>query len=151
MKFAAQMDRDANRQVIASNEAFRVSKTIAFDGAAGNGAIGTVAVFTVTGDVMARAFATCSETLAGATATVTLGSANTAAGFISSTTATGILAGRVWSDSSPASLDTPIGDRVIAGGDDIIITVGTANVTDGTLAVYCLWRPLSADGKVVAV
>jgi len=39
---------------------------------------------------------------------------------------------------------------VIAGGQDAILTIATADLTAGDIDFYALWRPLSADGNVVA-
>jgi hypothetical protein len=151
MIYAAAQDRDANRQVISSNEAFIARKTVAFDGAAGNGAVGTVNLFTVTGDVLVILFATCSEDLVGATATIVAGIAGNTAGLIGSTTADTIDTGESWTDATPTTVEALVtSPRIIAAGADIIATVGTADITDGTLNFYCLWRPLSSNGAVVA-
>jgi len=39
---------------------------------------------------------------------------------------------------------------IIASGQDIIETIGAADITAGALTYYCFWRPLSDDGLVVA-
>ena len=135
----------------ASNKA---SKTVAFDGGAGSGAVGTVALFTVTDSVFVHVVAICTENLteAGATATVEVGIAGITAGLISQTNAVNIDNGEVWLDNSPAAMEvySSIGGAFIAGGANIILTVGAQNVDDGTLDFYCFWTPLETGSTVVA-
>jgi hypothetical protein len=132
----------------------RVDQTIAFTGAAGVGAVGTVDLYTVTGSVFVYVMAICTENLteAGATATVEVGIAGITAGLISQTNAVNIDNGEVWLDNSPAAMEvfSSIGGGFIAGGADIILTVGAQNVDDGTLDFYCFWTPLAAGSTVVA-
>lgn len=111
----------------------------------------TQTLFTVTGVVAVKLFARCTENLAGATATVRAGTALSNAGLLASTTATDIDANEIWHDATPdASIEaaTVLTERLVA--QDIIQTVGTAAVTDGTLIYYCMWRPISSDGAVAA-
>lgn len=141
----------SSEQPFASN---RVTQTVAFDGGADSGAVGTVALFTVTGSVFVYVIAICIENLteAGATATVEVGIAGITAGLISQTNAVNIDNGEVWLDNSPAAMEvfSSIGGGFIASGADIILTVGAQNVDDGTLAFYCFWTPLAAGSTVVA-
>lgn len=148
--FTAAQDFDANRRTIATNEAFKTSKTIAFTGAAGLGAQGTTAIFTVTGDVLASVFAVCTEDLAGATATISLGLIGNTTAWIAATTATDLDANESWVDNAPGIGEAPTAVRIAPQGADITFTVATADITDGTLIFYCLWRPLSSDGNIVA-
>lgn len=148
-KYDASMDRDANYQVITSNEAFKTTKSVTFTGAAGLGAIGDVNLFTVTGAVMLWVVGYCTSDLAGASATVTLGHALSKNSLIATTTATTIVASRVWADTTPASLDSTPSTRV-AVNTTILVEVAIANVTGGAINFYCFWRPLSDDGNVVA-
>jgi hypothetical protein len=133
---------------------YRVSKTVEFDGGAGSGAVGTVALFTVTGDVFVMLVGYCSEDLteAGATATIEVGTANGTAGLIAQTNAVDIDTGEAWFDNSPAAIETltSIAGAFIGGGDDIIATIGTQNVDDGTLTFHCFWTPMSDGATVVA-
>lgn len=39
---------------------------------------------------------------------------------------------------------------VITGDKDIVLTVGTADVTSGVVDYYCLWSPVTSDGSVEA-
>lgn len=136
------------RAALMNNEAILVKKTIAFDGSAGNGAVGTVNIFQVTGDVVLTVLPACTEDVAGATATAALGTAANTTGLVASTTATNIDAGRWWIDSTPADIESLPSPRIVTNGADIVLTVGTANITDGTITFYALYRPLSADGAV---
>jgi hypothetical protein len=133
---------------------FKVLKEVAFDGGAGSGAVGTVALFTVTGAVWVHVVGICSEDLteAAPTATVEVGTAASTAALIAQTNATDIDDGEVWFDASPAQIEvlTGVGGAFIAGGDDIILTVGARNVDDGTITFACFWTPLTAGSNVVA-
>jgi len=132
-------------------DGYTASKTTAFDGTAGNGAVGSVSLFTVTGTVLVRIFGTCSETLVSAGGgTITVGTASSTAGIFSSITATAIASGDVViTGAAPAQVGA-LGGNFGVNGANIIATVGTGNITDGTITWYCLWRPLSTDGNVVA-
>lgn len=130
-----------------------IRKTVAFDGSSGNGAIGTVNLFKVTGAVRAKITAVCTEDLAGDTATLEVGISGATTSIIPQATATDIDAGDIWHDATP---DAKIEDesvaayKIITDGSDVIATVGTANITDGTIAFLCEWMPVTADGKVEA-
>ena len=138
-----------------------VSKTIAFTGAAGLGVQGSVAIFTVTGQVLVEMIiGYCTEDLASAgAATVALGTTNSTSKFIAATTATGIDNGMWWSVGAGVAEAVNILDnqstsgaakqnRVAVAGN-IIITVATADITDGTLVIYCIYRALSAGSSIV--
>jgi hypothetical protein len=141
---------DANGNPVSYNGHLVASKTIAYTGAANLGAQGATTLFTVTGDVAASIFAVCTEDLAGATATIEVGISGNTAALIAQTTATNIDNGEVWATTSPANPLAVPADKVIAAGADIIQTVGTADITDGTLTYYCLWVPLTVGASVVA-
>lgn len=147
--YGAAQDRDANRRTITSNESFKTSKLVAFDGSAGNGAQGSVALFTVTGDVIVRIVGSCSESLAsagGGTFVVAAGS-----NIINSVTATTVAAGdAVITGSAPAGAASLGGNFIVVAGTDIAMTISTGDITNGTITWYCLWRPLSTDGNLVA-
>lgn len=141
--------RDANGVPITTHGIVS-SKTIEYTGAANLGAIGATTLFTVTGDVLVTLFAVCSEDLAGATATIEAGIAGNTAALIAQTTATEIDNGEVWIDTAPATIEALPSHKIITNGTDIIQTVATAAVSNGTLTYYCIWSPLSATGNVVA-
>lgn len=121
-------------------------KTITFDGTSGNGAIGTVAIGTVTGRIcIVRASAYCRTLLTGAGATIELGTANNTAALIAQTTATDVDATEFWRDATPEVEVSPaITDMNVAAS--IIITVGTAAVDTGKIEFGFMWVPMSADG-----
>lgn len=106
-------------------------------------------LFEVTGAVLAVIFGVCSVDLTGASATLAVGVANNTAALIAQTTATDIDAGEIWRDATPAVGAETLNDPLVVV-DDIIETVGTANITAGAIRYYCLWQPISADGNVVA-
>lgn len=152
MKAQAQLDIDRNHKTICSNESFKALKTVTFSGAAGNGAVGSVSLYTVTGDVLVVVFATCSEDLVSAGGgSIEVGISGNTAGLIAQTTATAIDNNEAWTDATPTTIEAVVtSPRIIANGQDIIATVGTGDITDGTLNFYCLWRPLSSTGLVEA-
>ena len=131
----------------------RCNKIVAFTGAAGLGAVGTVALFTVTGAALVTVIGICTEDLteAGATATISVGTAAAPTGIIAQINAVDLDVGEVWIDNSPAVLEAyGTGTSFFIGdGADIILTVGAQNVDDGTVDFLCLWTPLTADGTVV--
>lgn len=111
----------------------------------------TLTLFDVTGLVAVKLIARCTENLAGATATVAAGTAINATGLLAQTTATDLDANELWHDATPdasVELVTVAAEKFVS--QDIIQTVGTAAITDGTLVYHCLWRPISSDGQVTA-
>lgn len=122
-------------------------KTITFDGTTGAGAVGTVAVGTVTGAILiTHLMARCTTLLAGATATVELGDATATAGLIAQTTATDIDAGEFWIGATPATVASAVINKMIDA--NIIITVGTAAVSAGVIEFVFWWLPGSTDGNL---
>ena len=132
----------------------RNSVTVAFTGAANLGAIGNVPLFTVTGEVyIALLVPIVTETLVGATATLALGVTNSTALFIAATTATNLATGEFWTESTGggtanAGVDLPTALLDVAVTSNIVGTVATAAITDGTIRFDCYWLPLSSDGLV---
>lgn len=144
------LSRDANGVPITTIGLQTAAKTVAFTGAAGNGAVGTVAVFTVTGVVYMNAPALCTEDLVSAGGgTIELGTATLTAGITSQQTATTIDNHGVWTESTITAAGFVDAHGFHLVNENVILTVGTANVTDGTLVFYCNWVPLSSDGNVV--
>jgi hypothetical protein len=137
-------------------------KTVAFDGSAGNGAVGTFTVFTLTGRVMIRGFTIfCSETLAGATATLQVGAGANINGLAAAVTATDIVADDWYAGTVSAPASVNYGTASASGqssgvpvlkaiSSDIIGTVGTAAITDGTLIIDAWYVPVTDDGKLAA-
>jgi len=133
------------------------SKSITFAGGTTNdpgdfdGTGNPAALFTVTGTVKMKLFATVDTTLQGATATVEVGTAITTAGLIALTTATNLAINEIWHDATPDAsieLETVATEKIVR--QSIIQTVKTANITAGKLTYHCIWKPISNDGLVVA-
>lgn len=125
----------------------RFTKVITFDGTAGAGAQGTVAVGTVSGAIVVeQCVGYCTTDLAGASATIELGTSGVTNGLIAQTTATNIDAGEAWTDAGPSTLEGSVVNKVVS--DDIILTVGTADITAGVLEITIYWRPASQTGNL---
>lgn len=132
-----------------------VTKTAEFSDGAGTGQAGTFALFTVTGDVIARVVAVCTDTLVEGVGggTIEVGVTGSTAVIIAQTTATDIDVTDIWHAAVPATdiaALTVMSDHIIAAGLDIFATIGAQTITDGTIAFYCFWTPLSSDGNIVA-
>lgn len=135
-----------------------VRKSVVLDGTAGKGQIGTVNLFTVTGGVMINWLSCiCTEDLASAGGgTVEVGISGATASFIAQATATDVDLGDIWHDATPdaaselASVFKTTAARGLGNGQDIILTVATGDVTDGTLEFTLEYTPLTATGSVVA-
>lgn len=115
------------------------------------GSDGVLTLFNVTGTVLMKLFATCSESLAGATATIKVGTATSTAGLIAQTTATDIDVHEIWHDATPDAsieLSSVATEKIV--NEDVIHTIATAPITDGTLTYHCIWKPISNDGLVEA-
>ena len=140
----------------ASTAPHRARKTVAFTGGAGLGAVGTVDLFTITGEVMVAFLVPfCTEDLVegGATVTMSLGVTGNVALFIAASEPEDFEASEFWQAVAPAdvggvALVAALKDILISA--DIILTIANDTVDDGTLEVTCYWWPLSPDGLVVA-
>jgi len=134
-------------------------KSITFDGSAGGGASGTpVDVFTITGRVLVASltiYCSADLTTSGA-AIIGCGTATYVQGIVPNTTATTIDTPLYWNSNSP---DTLILEAItqtlgVPGGmvlsEDVILTIGTANVTGGTLIFDIWYQPITDDGALVA-
>lgn len=115
-----------------------------------------VSLFTVTGDVLVRVFGTVQTTVESAsnTGTLEVGVSGNTAVLLAQTTADGtnLLAGVAWVDATATTKGKKATDGdwfVIAGGEDIILTVATNNMTAGAVTVYCEYIPLSDGATVV--
>ena len=133
-----------------------VNKVMTFAGATENdpgdesGSGNPATLFTVTGTVRMRILAVCTTSLTGASATLEVGTTLSTAGLIAQTTATDIDINEIWHDAAPDSsieLTSVLGEKVVS--DDVIQTVGTADVTAGVILYTCIWYPLSEDAEVV--
>ncbi len=120
------------------------------------GAAGAFTLFTVTGTVLVQVFGVCQTALNSehGTATIELGIAGNTAALIAQTTATALDQYEAWQDAgpeaNPAPLDLTARTFVITNGADVVLTVGTEDLTVGVVDFYCLWTPLSDGATVVA-
>jgi len=148
--FEAAIDRDANRQVITSNEAFKLESTWTF-AAATTGAVGNHTLFTVTGNVLLSVFGVVDTTLDSAGApTIEVGVTGNTAVLIAQGTAKNYADGDIYVDAT----DTRVGAgavpamQIINDGLDVLLKITGATLTAGVVDWYCLWRPVSSDGNI---
>lgn len=149
---ASAQQRDANAQVINTNEAFVEESTWTF-AAATTGAQTAHTLFTVTGNVLATVFGVCDTTLdSGGAPTIEVGLTGNTAVLIAQSVAKSLADGEIWVDATMTRVGAGAvpSMQIINDGNDIILTIGTATVTAGVVDFYCLWRPLS-EGSSVAV
>ncbi|MHC4269157.1 MAG: hypothetical protein ACYSWS_03445 [Planctomycetota bacterium] len=145
---ASALQRDANSQVFTSNESFVEESTWTFvENLTGDQAAHTL--FTVTDNVIVTVFGICDTSLTGA-GTFEVGVAGNTAGIIAQIAdAEDLDDGDIYVDATPGvgveALPSPF---IINDGADIILTIGTADITAGVVDFYCLWRPLNNSGKV---
>lgn len=132
-----------------------IRKVVEFDGGAGTGAVGTVALFTVTGANIVQLVAVCSEDLvSGGGGTISVGTAGSVAGILAVTNAVDIDNGDIWFAAAPATvLDTLANSMVsvvIGDGADIQANILVGDITDGTITFYAFCTPISVGASVVA-
>lgn len=130
-----------------------VPKAVTLSNVAGGGAIGTVGLFTVTGQVLLDIIAVCGTTLVGTSATIAVGNSGSTARYLPQQTATNITAGKTWDitglvTAGTAPNTTP--NQAAVNAESVIATIATANITAGQLTFYAFYRPLSAGATVVA-
>ena len=149
MKFDSSIDRDANRQSILSNEAFKLESTWTFSELT-TGAIGSHTLFTVTGNVLVSVFGICDTNLAGSGADFEVGVTGNTAGLIAQIAdAEDLGDGDIYIDGTPEVGVAPVPSTFILNdGLDILLKITGAAVTAGVVDWYCLWRPLSSDANV---
>lgn len=126
-------------------------KTITFT-AGGDGAVGAITLFTVTGVVKVQLFGLgVTNTTIETGAKIEAGVSGTTAGLIAQTAADAPDVGEIWHDAAPdAKLEalSVLTKRIITS--NIIQTIGTDTVNSGAITYFCLWSPISANGNVVA-
>jgi len=117
----------------------------------------TAAAFTVTGDVAVKVVGVVGSTAitsTSGTTTISIGTTENAAEIIAATTIDNadFAATDVWVDNNPEDDCATMDDNwvIVGGGADVILTRSVDDLTAGSLTLYCIWRPLSADGNVVA-
>jgi len=148
MSITAAQKIDANRRTIFSNEAFLLESTWTFvENLTGDQAAHTL--FTVTDNVLATVFGICDTNLAGA-GTFEVGVAGNTAGLIAQIAdATDLDDGDIYVDGTPGvGCEALPAMQIINDGADIILTIGTADITAGVVDFYCLWRPLNSSSNV---
>lgn len=150
MVIASAQQIDANSRTVNSNESFLLSSAWTFVGNA-TGDTGAHTLFTVTGDVLLSVFAVCSTNLAGA-ATIEVGVTGNTAGILAQIAdATTLDAGEVWvDDTATVGVKAIPTTKLVTNGLDVLLTIGSTDLTAGVVTFYCTWRPLS-DGSGVSV
>jgi len=110
-------------------------------------------VLNVTGIVRVQIMAEIVTDLAGATATVALGVAGMATAFIAATTATELDAGVWYNTINEATVTLSFVNAVkdlVSIGDDVGLTVGTADLSGGRIIFHCWVTPLATGAGAVA-
>lgn len=130
-----------------------VPKAVTFTGAAGAGAIGTINLFTVTGQVLMAIIGVSGTTPVGTGATIKVGNSTTTTRYLASETATNLVAGDTQDitgivSAGTAPVTTP--NQLGANTEVVIATIATANITAGQITYYLFYKPLSAGASVVA-
>lgn len=139
---------DDNYKTYGSNEAFKLESTWTFvENLTGDATAHTL--FTVTGNCLVTVFGVCDTSLS-AGATIEVGVASNTAGLLAQVAESDNLNdGMVWVDATPSiGVETLPSPRVLNDGTDIILTIGTADLTAGVIDFYCLFRPLNSSGNV---
>lgn len=131
----------------------QTERTVTFDGTAGAGAVGTAAIFDVSGEVLAKVLAVCTTSVTGTSlANVSLGVTGSASYLITTTSpGTALAAGEIWHDATPDSrveASSVMSEKVITDGSVILLNVGGSNLTGGAVKLVCLWKPISLDGDL---
>ena len=136
------------------------TKSVTFAEGAGTGSVGSVALFTVTGEVeilrlVPTSVLTPTENAVPGGATLALGVTNATGLFIAATTALLLATGEYWTEATGggtanAGIAIPAALKDIAVTSNIIFTVAVSNLTGGTIRCDVYWRPLSTNGLVVA-
>ena len=150
MAITAPQQLDANFRTINSNEAFLLVAPWTFVGNA-TGDTGAHTLFTVTGDVLISVFGVCSSNLLGA-ATIEVGVTGNTAGILAQIAdATTLDAGEVWvDDTATIGVKAIPTTKLLTNGLDVLLTIGSTDLTGGVVTFYCTYRPLS-DGSSVTV
>ena len=124
-------------------------KTVTFTGAAGAGAVGTVAAFTITGRIwVTNVSGFCTTNLTGA-GTLDLGTATSATAFLDQADATAIDAND-WLTTTTSTAGTSGLATGVFVSEDMILTIGTTDVTAGVLVFDVWYYPVTDNGLLVA-
>ena len=120
------------------------------------GAQAAYTIFTVTGDVFVfQQWGLCKIALTSDGApTIELGIAGNTAAFVAQTAGLDLDQYEAWQDAAPdanpAVVTLLAKSWTIQNGADVILTIGTADLTAGDIDFHVFWMPLSADGNLVA-
>jgi hypothetical protein len=127
------------------DEGYLINKEITYDGSA------SYTAFTVTGLVLAKVFGYITTPLTNSATPTSVGTASSAAGLIAATAGEAMqTANQVWVDNAPSKFEAfPTAYSIIGNGEDIVV-VGDTDLSAGVVTLYCLWKPISDDGNVVA-
>jgi hypothetical protein len=114
-----------------------------------------VALWTVTGSVLARVYGVVGATPFASTATtgtLAVGVAGATGVFLAATTANGtnLVANTAWIDNAPTVTAKIMASAawVLTTGN-IILTVAVNSMTAGAIVMYCDWIPVTAGASVV--
>src|ERR1039458_2172505 len=108
-------------------------------------------LFRVSGLVAVKVYTFCENLLVGSGATISLGTPTLSTGLIASTTASAVHQFFNWIATPAAdAADTATNFPIIVTEEDIILTVGTANITAGRLRFAAIWRPISKGATLIA-
>lgn len=123
-----------------------VSKTISYDGSV------SYAAFTVTGLVAIRIIGYITEILTNHADETKVGTTTDDDGFIVATGGAAMqTAFDIWIDATPAKFKSTLPAPSLIGDGEDVAVIGTANLITGTVVLYAIWTPISANGNVVAV
>lgn len=158
----------AIQEAVAGRGAFGLetlaTKTVTFTGAAGNGATGTVALFTATDQpILTGLWVYCTESLVAGAGTIAVGVTGQPALFIPVVAAAGFDASEGYSANN-GQTEPGFADNIVASGTlagipffgspvllaNIIATIAGAAVTDGTLVIVATWIPSQPTSNLVA-
>jgi|SRR3990167_2262471 len=152
------IDRDTNRKIISSSEAFKLKSTWTFSELT-TGSVGQHTLFAVTGDIVVDAVGVCTSDLTSdGSPTLSVGTAGSVVGILGqqdAVGASGIDTDNIWTVSTLGEQVTShhdgSGERILGGGADIIINILVDAITGGVINFYLLWRPLSSTANVLVV
>ena len=130
-------------------------KTITFDSSDGNGAVGIVTAFTITGRVLVRRLSVfCPLELAspGSATTISLGVASDVDEFVNPAQAIAIDTNQWWIAGAVAPGAIQLGANMldVAVSEDIIYSILAAAVDGGTLVCDVWYEPVTDDGALAA-
>lgn len=121
------------------------------------GAAAAYTVFTVTGVVLMQIFGVCATSItAGGATTIELGvSGNTAVFIAQIVDGRDLLVNEIWLDATPTTTVENVNMEanrgfIVTNGQDVSFLIGAGGLTAGKIDFYCLWKPMSSDGNVVA-